>query len=539
MAARGFRPAALASAAGCAGLLLGTVACSAAPVLEATGPAPAAASAPPQLQPYYAQRLGWGPCAGFAQDDQQERAFADPALDCARLEVPLDYAAPDGRTAQVALLRHRTTHQKIGSLVVNPGGPGQSGVEFAAKLAATLGGGPFDVVGFDPRGVARSTPTITCATDAERDADRADDTFDPSPQGVARAEAKAQLRAQHCVERSGGADVLANAGTRDVVRDMDVLRAALGDPKLTYLGFSYGTRIGSTYAEMFPSKVRALVLDGAIDPAQDAAAGAVAKSTGFQQAFQTYAADCARQPDCPLGTDAQRATEVFQALTRPLLERPAPVPQDDRGLSYRDALTAVGGSLYNPRSWPKLTKGLAALQDGDATILLAKADDREGRAPDGTYDNSKDAQLIVNCVDRDRITDRAAAAELDRRTLQAAPFRDPGRGASGALDTCAFLPVPPTSRPHLPVADGLPPTLVISTTGDPATPYQAGVELAQALHAGLLTVEGTQHTAAAHGNACVDDIVSDYLVKLTLPPPHTHCALRAVETDRERPSEDQ
>jgi hypothetical protein len=290
---------------------------------------------------------------------------------------------------------------------------------------------------------------------------------------------------------------------------------------------------------MFPSKVRALVLDGAIDPAQDAAARAVAKSTGFQQAFQTYAADCARKPDCPLGTDPQRATEVFQALTRPLLERPAPVPQDDRGLSYRDAVTAVGGSLYNPRSWTKLTTGLAALRDGDGTILLAKADDREGRAPDGTYDNSKDAQLIVNCVDRDRITDRAAAVELDRRTLKAAPFRDPGRGASGALDTCAFLPVPPTSRPHLPVADGLPPTLVISTTGDPATPYQAGVELAQALHAGLLTVDGTQHTAAAHGNACVDDIVSDYLVRLTLPAPDTHCALRAVQTDREHPSQDQ
>jgi pimeloyl-ACP methyl ester carboxylesterase len=497
----------------------------------------AAAPVPPQLQRYYTQRLVWGPCAGFAQNDRQEVAFADPALDCARLEVPLDYAAPDGRTAQVALLRHRTTRQKIGSLVVNPGGPGKSGVELAATLAARLGGGPFDVVGFDPRGVARSTPAIACATDAERDADRADDTFDPSPHGVARAEARAQLRAQHCVERSGGADVLANAGTRDVARDMDVLRAVLGDPKLTYLGFSYGTRIGSTYAEMFPGNVRALVLDGAIDPAQDAAAKTVAQNAGFQQAFQAYAADCARQPDCPVGSDPDRATEVFQALTRPLLERPAPVPDDDRGLSYRDAVTAVIDSLYMPRSWPKLTEGLAALRDGDGTILLAKADHREGRTPEGTYDNSKDAQLVINCVDRDRITDRAAMAELDRRTQQAAPFRDPGRGASGALDTCEFLPVPPTSHPHPAAARGLPPALVISTTGDPATPYQAGVELARVLHGALLTVEGTQHTAAAHGNACVDDIVSDYLVHLTPPAPHTRCLLRPVETDGKHPSE--
>jgi hypothetical protein len=265
----------------------------------------------------------------------------------------------------------------------------------------------------------------------------------------------------------------------------------------------------------------------------------VAQNAGFQQAFQAYAADCARQPDCPLGSDPDRATERFQALTRPLLESPAPVAGDDRGLSYRDAITAVSGSLYRRRSWPKLTEGLASLRDGDATILLAKADDREGRTSEGTYDNSKDAQLVVNCVDRDRITDRVAAAELDRRIQKAAPFRDPGRGVSGALDTCAFLPVPPTSRPHLPMAAGLPPILVISTTGDPATPYQAGVELARSLHGGLLTVEGTQHTAAAHGNACVDDIVSAYLVKLTLPAPPTQCALRAIEADSDHSDNNQ
>src|SRR5581483_735730 len=175
MAARGLRLTKLATALGCAGVLLGAMACSAAPGI---GAAAATTSAPAPLQRYYEQRLEWGPCAGFARDDKQELTFADPALDCARLEVPLDYAAPDGRTAHIALLRHRTTHHKIGSLVINPGGPGKSGVELAAKLAATLGGEPFDLVGFDPRGVARSTPTITCATDAERDADRADNTFD-------------------------------------------------------------------------------------------------------------------------------------------------------------------------------------------------------------------------------------------------------------------------------------------------------------------------------------------------------------------------
>jgi pimeloyl-ACP methyl ester carboxylesterase len=482
---------------------------------------------PPGLERFYNQKLGWGPCAPLATDQDQRTLFAEEGLDCARLEVPLDYAAPAGRTAQVAVLRQRTNQpDRIGSLVLDPGGPGGSGMSLAANLSGRLGGGPFDVVGFDPRGVGASTPRITCQTGAERDSDRADQDYDVSPAGVRRAEDKARVNAEQCTQRSGGADVLANSGTRDVARDLDVLRSALGDRQLTYLGYSYGTLIGSSYAELFPGNVRALVLDGAIDPSRDPVDSAVAQAAGFQKAFEVFAADCAGRPDCPLGTDPSRATAEFQALTRPLIEHPAPVRGGTRVLAYRDAVWAAIASMYSPNAWPQLRRGLTELRAGDGTTLMKAADSYFERAEDGTYRNDNDAQLVVNCVDGDRTPDRAVAAELDRRTSEAAPFTDSGRGALGALGTCEFLPVPPTGRPHTPNVPGLPPVLVISTTGDPATPYQAGVDLARALHGSLLTVEGTQHTAAAEGYACVDDIVADYLVRLRPPAEGARCRLQ-------------
>lgn len=485
-----------------------------------TGPAPV----PPGLERFYEQKLSWGPCAPFATDQDQQDTFAERKFDCARLEVPLDYAAPAGRTAQIALMRQRTGHKKIGSLVLNPGGPGGSGMELVPGLSDRLGNGPFDLVGFDPRGVGRSTPKITCATAEEFDADRADDEIDISPAGVARAEAEARLDAQHCVERSGR-DVVANVGTRDVARDLDVLRAALGDRKLTYLGFSYGTRIGTVYAEMFPANVRALVLDGAVDPAETSIQSSLTQMAGFQRAFQAYAEDCARLPACPLGADPARATAEFQALSRPLIGHPAPVRGDARKLSYDDTVTAVIDAMYTSGKWSTLTAGLTELKAGDGTTLLRLADGYYERQADGSYSNAVDALLVVNCLDGDRMTDPAEIGELSRRSAEVAPFADPGFGPSSARDTCAFLPVPTTGAAHTPDVPGLPPVLVISTTGDPSTPYQAGVNLATFLRGALLTVDGTQHTAAAEGHPCIDGIVADYLVELRVPEPGARCEL--------------
>lgn len=470
--------------------------------------------APAGLERFYAQQLAWGSCTPFARTDDEKKAFADTGLDCTRLEVPLDYTEPGGRTAQIAVLRHRTNHARTGSLVLNPGGPGGAGLAFAASLASTFGGGPFDVVGFDPRGVGASTPTLHCLTPDEERAKRAenDETLD-----VAQSEAKTRDFINKCEERSGGRDVLANVGTRDVARDLDVLRAALGDRKLTYVGYSYGTRIGSTYAEMFPGNVRSVVLDGAIDPTQNSEESRVAQIAAFQHAFEVFAADCAHRPDCPLGTDPHTATAAYQALTRPLLTTPLPAGQG-RSLSYDDATTGTIEALYSPTGWSALTEGLRALRAGDGTPLLALAD--------SYYDGvSIDAETAIDCVDEDRTADRAVAGETARRVVAAAPFLDSGTPPVAALDTCGLWPVPPTSTPHLPRADGLPPILVISTTGDPATPYAAGVTLAKALHARLLTVEGTQHTAAGEGYSCVDQIVANYLLDVELPAEGARCTI--------------
>ncbi|MGH3586190.1 MAG: alpha/beta hydrolase, partial [Pseudonocardia sp.] len=326
--------------------------------------------------------------------------------------------------------------------------------------------------------------------------------------------------------RSGGPQVLANVGTRDVVKDLDILRAALGDEKLTYLGYSYGTRIGSTYAEAFPHNVRALVLDGALDPTQTTIDRTVDQNAGFQQAFDAYAADCARQPACPLGTDPAQATANFQALTRPLIDQPVPADGGTRTLSYPDAITGTIQALYLSDLWPVLSRGLSALANGDGSSLLRLADAYNDRGPDGRYGNGIEAFIVISCVDEERITDRAQQAELIRRSNEVAPFRDDGRGAVAALDPCAFWPAPPTSEPHVPQVDGVPPTLTISVTGDPATPYQAGVDLAEALHGSLLSVDGAQHTAALQGNTCIDDIVTSYLVDLQLPPDGATCSLQ-------------
>lgn len=483
----------------------------------------------PELQRFYAQQLSWGPCGPFATDALDRAAFADAALECSYLEVPLDYAASQARTAQVAVMRKRATDPgaRIGSLVTNPGGPGVSGLSrLATTVVPGIGDGEvarrFDLVGFDPRGVGASRPAIDCLTDAERDELRLDYVADTSPAGVAKAEAITQRVVGECVERTGS-DVLATAGTRDVARDLDVLRAALGDERLSFLGYSYGTQIGYTYAEAFPMNVRALVLDGAVDPDEDRVQHAVAQAAGFQQAFDAFARWCALRP-CPLGQDAGRATAVFQALTRPLVDAPVPT-SDGRRLSYPDAITGVNEALYLDSRWEQLRRGLVALAAGDGTTLELLADAYEERGRDGRYSNTLEAFIAIRCVDDEPLRDPGQTLELDRRTREAAPFRDDGRGASAARDPCAFWPVPPSSTPHRPVVSGLPPVVVVSVTGDPATPYQAGVDLAAALGGRLLSVEGNQHTVVFLGDRCVDDAIIRYLVDLTLPADGARCRL--------------
>jgi pimeloyl-ACP methyl ester carboxylesterase len=473
-----------------------------------------------------AERAGetvqWGPCrvvSGGGDGELPEGA------QCGKLTVPVDYAKPDAGTADLALIRFPAIGQKIGSLVVNPGGPGESGVDAAAGMVEGL---PeeirqrFDLVGFDPRGIGSSTPAVRCNSDAEADAERADPQVDYSPAGVARIEDNEKRFVQRCVDRMGK-EFLANVGTASVAKDLDAMRAALGDDKLTYLGYSYGTLIGSAYAEAFPDKVRAMILDGAVDPDADPIQADVSQAAGFQKAFDDYAEDCAKNARCPLGTDPTKAVDVYHHLVNPLVAKPAPT-HDPRGLSYGDAITGTTMALYSPSMWRQLTDGLTELAKGHGDTLLELADDYSQRDEQGHYANSGDAQIAVTCVDRPPVTDRAKVVDQDRQIRKVAPFMTYGPFTGDApLDDCAFWPVPPTRTTHAPAAPGLPPVLVVSTTHDPATPYQAGVNLAKELHGGLLTYEGTQHTVVFEGESCVDAAATRYLVDLTLPAAGTTC----------------
>ncbi|MGH3678000.1 MAG: alpha/beta hydrolase [Mycobacterium sp.] len=463
----------------------------------------------------------WGPC----QTAPSDGVPMPPGAECGKLSVPVDYEKPDGDVAQVAMIRFKATGAKIGSLVINPGGPGESGVESVANLIPTLPQSVrerFDLVGFDPRGVAASTPAVWCNSDADNDRLRADPQVDYSPAGVAHIEDETRKFVQRCVDKMGK-EFLANVGTANVVKDLEQIRVAVGDEKLTYLGYSYGTRIGASYAENYPQNVRAMVLDGAVDPNADPIEADIRQAAAFQQAFDDYAADCAADPSCPLGTDPAKAVDVYRSMVDPLVEKPAKT-NDPRGLAYSDALVGTILPLYSPSLWRHLTDGLKELKEGRGDTLLALADLYMGRDPEGHYNNSTDVRVAVNCVDQPPVTDRAKIIEEDRRTREVAPFMSYGEFTGHApMGTCAMWPVPPTSQPHEISVQGLPPILLFSTTNDPATPYQAGVDLAKQLGGTLVTFEGTQHTVVFQGNKCVDDIAANYLVDLTVPAPDTRC----------------
>lgn len=494
-----------------------------------TAPQGPAGKVVPGLERFYGQKLAWSGCSTFATTPRDQTTYANPDLQCAYLDVPLNYDKPNDQVIKLGLLRRPASDpgERIGSLLINPGGPGASGMGAAAGLVDQVSdnelGQRFDLVGFDPRGIGSSKPQIICRTPAERDAERLMNlNVDTSPAGVERTENQEKAVKDGCVNRTG-IDVLANIGTREVVRDMDILRSALGDAKLTYLGYSYGTRIGTIYAETFPGNVRAMILDGALDPAEDQVSQIIGQARGFQRAFDTFAAWCTGRPDCALGQDKTQASSNYQARVRPLIAQAMGV-SEGRKLSYTDATIGTVQALYLPDLWPTLNRGLLELAQGQGDTLMRLADVYYGRSVDGTYSTTTDAFQAILCVDNPPVKDRNVARKTDDEYRKLAPFLDTGQPPSESLDYCAFWPVPHTGEPHNPkVTEELPPVMVISTTQDPATPYQAGVNLARDLNGRLLTFEGTQHTAFLQGIGCIDDAGIAYLVNVKLPSDGIRC----------------
>lgn len=484
------------------------------------------ACAPPQSTPqddssassieeFYEQEVALEPC--------ETPVDAEVSVDgeCGFVQVPLDYEDPAGDVAEIAVFRVPATgDDPIGSLLTNPGGPGSPGITYAAQLANGWADSAvaerFDIIGFDPRGTGATTPVLDCHDDTERDQNYATASQLSYPGAPPLVEA--------CADSVGGEDALAHIGTRDVVRDMDVIRAVLGDDQLTFAGASYGTRLGAVYAEMFPENVRALVLDGAMDPHAGTLERRVQQWTAFQTAFDQFAAFCIDQGDCPLGDDVDGATAAFQDLAQPLTDQPVPAGEN-RELGFVDISDAMVTGMYSQASWPVMIDGLTEVTGGRGDTLLAMRDFYQGRTPDGSYSNFTEATLAINCLDEERFTPEGQT-ELLEKTRAAAPFLDPGTPIEETPDLCEGWPVEPTlGYPYATDIEGLADTLTVSVTGDALTPHEGGISLAETLGGSLLTVEGGQHGTLLAGNECVDTVIADYLIDLEVPADGDTCRL--------------
>jgi pimeloyl-ACP methyl ester carboxylesterase len=342
---------------------------------------------------------------------------------------------------------------------------------------------------------------------------------------VTSAEQAVEL-AERCADGSGGIANLVNAGSTNVVRDMDIIREVLGDDQLTYLGYSYGSELGAMYAATYPQKVRAIVLDGAVAPDLTASEFRLSQFAGLQARFDDLAALCAESPDCVLGTDPEAVIERLHEIVQPLVETPAQTA-DGRDVRVWDVYLGISGGLYSEAKWPEVISALTALDAGDAEEMLALRDTFYARTADGAYGLDPDTNIAVRCMDWPRLTPRQQSA-LARRIGEVAPMFDLDVFTAGSYHSeCEAWPEPSTrDEPWLADVEDIPETLVVSTTGDPATPHDGGIAMARALGGSLLTVEGKQHGAyLLGGSECVDDVVDAYLLDLESPPADARCNL--------------
>lgn len=435
---------------------------------------------------------------------------------CAEVRVPRDYAAPTEGYLNISIIRAAATKptQRIGSLLINPGGPGASGVEFVRGGLSIF---PkelrerFDIVGFDPRGVNSST-AIRCIDNLD-----GHDALDPSPDDAAELEAlveSAREYADACASRND--TTLAYLSTDAVARDLDLIRAAVGDDGLTYLGFSYGTMIGSLYAELFPDRIRAMALDGAIDPSLDLEAFRAGQAKAFEAALTSFLEDCAKSSTCAFHENGN-PRRAFDALMASLDRNPIPALRlrDPRLVGPGLAWSAVLGALYSKSYWPVLAAALAQAKDGDGSLMLAISDPFRGRKPNGSYSNMQDAYTANTCLDYPAPTDVTTYSGWARQLTASAPHFAQMVAYNDLI--CAFWSVPAQGRPHAVSAPGAPPIVIVGTTGDPATPYSWAEALADQLDSSvLITRKGEGHTGYADSK-CVEDAVDAYLLELTVP----------------------
>ena len=475
-------------------------------------PSPSASGstgADPALARFYDQKLDWRDCGR----DQ-----------CARLTVPLDYADPAGKTIQLAVLKVPASapSARVGALVVNPGGPGGSGVSYAAAGSLQFGtplSRAYDIVGFDPRGVGQSDP-VQCLDTQQLDRLIA---FDPDPDTAAERNEMDRLIhgfGQGCLDRSGA--LPRHMSTQEAARDMDILRAALGEAKLNYLGASYGTFLGATYADLFPTRVGRFVLDGAIDPSLSNEQLSLAQAHGFETALRAYVKDCVDRGGCFLGDSVDAGVKRIQDFLAEMEKKNLPTGES-RQLTEGLAMLGIWMPLYIKDYWDQLSSALEeAMQQGRGSQLLQLADLYTSRGPSGYTDNSMEALYAVNCLDHDDYIETSQVPSHFAQFEKASPTF--GRAFAFGLSTCSQWPVQSGQHTVALHAKGAPPIVVIGTTRDPATPLAWAQALAKQLDSGrLITRDGDGHTAFQRGNGCVDQAVEAWLIQGKVPQDGLSC----------------
>lgn len=468
----------------------------------------------PGYEQYYKQDVTWRNCGAGS--------------DCTTLKAPVDWADPDGEQIELALSRHKAAGTSKGSLLINPGGPGGSGFDYGQSFTGSAGVyANYDIIGFDPRGVGRSTPIVCFTDDADRD-QMIYGTYD-DPYGSEGWEAELAKRQKAwvdaCAENTG--PLLAHIDTVSVAHDMDMMRAVLGDDKLNYLGYSFGTYIGTVYAELFPGKVGRMVLDGAVEPPFGSFDELATQMAGFDSAFKAYMTDCLSSGDCPFDGPVNNAMGEAHSLALSV-DGQGLKSSDGRVLDSATVGTGIALALYNASNWSYITMMFQGLLQGDADIAFLLADSYNGRDPSGGYaDRSLDVYFAVTCAEGTIGTD-----DIDlQEGLAIMDEKGPYVGGILALDdytlleeACSQWPYP---RPEFPEAfdgEGAPPILVIGTTNDPATPYAQSVALADELSSGvMITYNGEGHTVYGNGVACIDDLVDDYFVNGVVPASDPNC----------------
>ncbi|WP_418288057.1 alpha/beta hydrolase [Mycetocola zhujimingii] len=474
---------------------------------------PSAEDVAENLREFYGQNVVWSNC---------ERSF-----ECATVAAPMDWENPEDGEIELALIRQQAPGDAIGSLFVNPGGPGASGYDFVRDSVDYATDSRlqerFDIVGFDPRGVGRSTP-VTCLDAEEMDeylyglaaSERGSEAW------IDELEASAKEYGDACAANTG--ESLEFTDTVSAARDLDLMRAVLGDDKLYYLGYSYGTFLGATYAELYPKKAGRLVLDGAIDPSTSNFEVNLTQAKGFESALRAYLEDCLGSSECPFSGTVDDAMATIGALLTSVDASPIK-NTDGRMLGANSLLTAIIYPLYSPESgWPLLSEMFADVMSGSAEYAFSFADAYNGRNEDGTYsDNSTEAFSAYNCRDYTYNDDPAKMAEEAAALAEAAPTIGPffGYGDIG----CANWPYPDGAERKKITAEGAPPILVVGTTNDPETPYVWAEALADQLESGVLvTYEGEGHTGYNKGSECVNSVVDDYLISGEVPTEDPKCS---------------